>query len=75
MFGHFATLRMYDFHYNEVFGKYENHAKLLFTDIESLFIAHKMSMKTFGRTKKSFGPSVHPKDLEYYDLKNRKVIR
>lgn len=67
---------MYDFHYNEIKKKYDSKAKLLFTDTDSLTyeIEAKDVYKDFWADKGNFDNSDYPKDNQYYDSTNKKVI-
>ena len=67
---------MYDFHYNYFKLKYEEKAKLLFTDTDSLFyeIETKDAYKNFWVNKNMFDNSDYPTDSPYHDVKNKNVI-
>ena len=67
---------MYDFHYNYVKQKYNDKAKLLFTDTDSLTyeIETKDVYKDFWQDKNKFDNSDYPKDSKFYDETNKKVI-
>ena len=67
---------MYDFHYNYVKGRYNNKAKLLFTDTESLCyeIETKDIYKELWEDKQLFDNSDYPKDSLYFSVENKKVI-
>ena len=67
---------MYDFHYNYVKSKYNNKAKLLFTDTDSLCyeIETKDIYKELWEDKQLFDNSDYPKDSPYFSVENKKVI-
>ena len=67
---------MYDFHYNYIKKKYEDKAKLLFTDTDSLTyeIEAKDVYQDFWKDKHRFDNSDHPQDSTYFDTTNKNVI-
>ena len=67
---------MYDFHYIYIKQKYNNKAKLLFTDTDSLTYEIKTTdvYKDFWNDKNKFDSSDYSKDSKFYDEKNKKVI-
>ena len=67
---------MYDFHYNYIKKKYENKAKLLFTDTDSLTYEIKVEdvYQDFWNDKDKFDNSDYPKSSQYYDDTNKKRI-
>ena len=67
---------MYDFHYNYIKQKYNDNAKLLFTDTDSLTYEIETTdvYKDFWNDKNKFDSSDYPKDSKFYDEKNKKVI-
>ena len=67
---------MYDFHYNYVKSRYNNKAKLLFTDTDSLCyeIEAKDIYKELWEDKQLFDNSDYPQDSPYFSAKNKKVI-
>jgi len=78
-----AKIGMYDFHYNQMIGKYgEDKVKLLFTDTDSFcyevetedIYADMATAKEFKVNGKSiFDTSNYPKDHPLYSLANKKV--
>ena len=64
------------FHYNYVKSRYNNKAKLLFTDTDSLCyeIETKDIYKELWEDKQLFDNSVYPKDSLYFSVENKKVI-
>ena len=68
---------MYDFHYNYVKSRYNNKAKLLFTDTDSLGyeIETRDVYKELREDKQLFDNSDYPKDSLYFSAENKKVIR
>ena len=64
----FSKTLMYDFHYNYIKSRYNNKAKLLFTDSDSLCY----EIKT--KDKQLFDNSDYPKDSLYFSVENKKVI-
>ena len=66
---------MYDFHYNYIKNKYDNRAKLLFTDTDSLTyeIETEDVYKDFWNDKDMFDNSNYPENLPYYCNVNKKV--
>ena len=67
---------MYDFHYNYIKKKYEDKARLLFTDIDSLTyeIEAEDVYKDFWNDKDKFDNSDYPESSPYFDKTNKKVI-
>ena len=67
---------MYDFHYNHIKNKYNEKAKLLFTDTDSLcyYIQTKDIYKDMKKDKQLFDTSDYPKDHKLYSEKNKKVL-
>ena len=67
---------MYDFHYNYIKKRYNNKAKLLFTDTDSLCyeIETKDIYKDLWEDKQLFDNSNYPKDSPYFSVENKKVI-
>ena len=64
------------FHYNYVKSRYNNKAKLLFTDTDSLCyeIETKDIYKELREDKQLFDNSDYPKDSLYFSVENKKVI-
>ena len=67
---------MYDFHYNYIKQKYDNKAKLLFTDTDSLTyeIEARDVYSDFWNDKDKFDNSDYPESSPYFDKTNKKVI-
>ena len=67
---------MYDFHYNYIKSKYDDKAKLLFTDTDSLMYEIETSdaYKDFFSDKEKFDNSDYPKDSPFHYMTNKKVI-
>ena len=67
---------MYDFHYNYIKKKYEDKAKLLFTDTDSLTyeVGADDVYQDFFNDKQMFDNSDYPQDSPYFDKSNKKVI-
>ena len=67
---------MYDFHYNYIKKKYNNRAKLLFTDTDSLTyeIETVDAYKDFWTDKDMFDNSDYPESTPYYCNANKKII-
>ena len=67
---------MYDFHCNYIKKKFGSKAKLLFTVTDSLTyeIEAKYVYKDFWGDKDKFHNSDYPKDSQYYDPTNKKVV-
>ena len=67
---------MYNFHYNYIKKKYNDKAKLLFTDTDSLTYEIECNdlYKDFWSDKDKFDFSKYPENSEFYDNKNKKVI-
>ena len=67
---------MYDFHYNYIKKKYNNRARLLFTDMDSLTyeIEAEDVYKDFCNNKDMFDNSDYPESSPYYCNANKKII-
>ena len=67
---------IYDFHYKYIKSKYGNRAKLLFTDTDPLTyeIQTEDAYKDFWVDKDKFDNSDYPKESQFYDGSNKKVI-
>ena len=67
---------MYDFHYDYIKKKYNDKAKLLFTDTDSLTyeIETEYVYKDFWTDKDKFNNSECPENSPYFDKSNKKVI-
>ena len=67
---------MYDFHHNYIKKLYNDKAKLLFTDTDSLTheIETEDAYKDFWSDKDKFDNSEHPENSPYFDKSNKKVI-
>ena len=67
---------MYDFHYNYIKHKYDNKAKLLVTDTDSLTyeIETKDAYADFWKNKDKFDNSDYNKESPFYNAVNKKVI-
>ena len=67
---------MYDFYYNYIKKKYNDKAKLLFTDTDSLTyeIEIEDGYKGFWSDKDKFDDSEYPENSPYFDKSNKKVI-
>ena len=67
---------MYDFHYNYIKQKYDNKAKLLFTDTDSLTYEIQTDdvYADFWPDKDRFDNSDHNKESPFYNTANKKVI-
>ena len=67
---------MYDFHYNYIKKKYNDKAKLLFTDTDSLTyqIEAEDVYKDFWADKDMFDNSDYPESSPYYNNANKKII-
>lgn len=67
---------MYDFHYNYIKRKYDDKARLLFTDTDSLTyeIEAEDVYKDFQKDKSMFDNSDYPENSPFYDKSNKKVI-
>ena len=67
---------MYDFHYNYIKKKYNNRAKLLFTDTDSLTYETETvdAYKDFWTDKDMFDNSDYPENSPYYCNTNKKII-
>ena len=73
---HLSKTLMYDFHYNYVKKRYDDRAKLLFTDTDSLTyeIETEDVYKNFWNDKDMFDNSDYPENSPYYCNANKKVI-
>ena len=67
---------MYDFHYNYIKKRYNNKAKLLFTDTDSLCyeIETQDIYEELWQDRNLFDNSDYPKDGKFFDSTNKKVI-
>ena len=67
---------MYNFHYNYIKKKYNDKAKLLFTDTDSLTyeIETEDAYKDFWSDKDKFDNNEYPENSPYFDKSNKKVI-
>ena len=67
---------MYDFHYNYIKQKYNDKAKLLFTDTDSLTyeIETGDAYKDFWKDKNKFDDSDYPAESQFFDKTNKNVI-
>ena len=67
---------MYDFHYNYIKKNYENKAKLLFTDTDSLTfeIEAEDVYKDFWKDREMFDNSDYDENSLFHDKTNKKVI-
>ena len=67
---------MYDFHYNYIKKNYENKAKLLFTDTDSLTyeIEAEDVYQNFWNNKEMFDNSDYNENSLFFDKTNKKVI-
>ena len=67
---------MYDFHYNYIKQKYDNKAKLLFTDTDSLTyeIQRDDVYADFWKNKDRFDNNDYNKESPFYNTANKKVI-
>ena len=65
---------MYDFHHNYIKKKYNNKAKLLFKDTDSLTyeIETEDVYKDFWSDKDKFDNSKYPENSPYFDKLNKK---
>ena len=72
----FSKTLMYDFHYNYIKKKYNDRAKLLFTDTDSLTyeIETVDAYKDFWTDKDMFDSSDYPENSPYYCNTNKKII-
>ena len=73
---HLSKTLMYDFHYNYIKKKYNNRARLLFTDTDSLTyeIEAEDVSKDFWNDKDMFDNSDYPESSPYYCNVNKKII-
>ena len=67
---------MYDFHYNYIKHKYDNKAKLLFTDTDSLTYEIETTdvYLDFWNDTEKFDNSDYPENSPYFNKTNKKVI-
>ena len=67
---------MYDFHYNYIKKRYNNKAKLLFTDTDSLCyeIETQDIYEELWQDRNLFDNSDYPKDSKFFDSTKKKVI-
>ena len=72
----FSKTLMYDFHYNYIKKKYNDRAKLLFTDTDSLIyeIETVDAYKDFWTDKDMFDNSDYPENSPYHCNTNKKII-
>ena len=73
---HISKTLMYDFHYNYIKQKYNNKAKLLFTDTDSLTCKIEANdvYKDFWNDRNKFDNSDYPENSPYFNKSNKKVI-
>ena len=66
---------MYEFYYKYIRTKYNNHAKLLFTDTDSLNFEIEANdiYEYFYEDKELYGFSDYGKDSKFFDSVNKKV--
>ena len=71
-----SKMLMYEFHYNYIKKKYNNRARLLFTDTDSLTyeIEAEDVYKDFWNDKDMFDNSDYPESSPYYCNANKKII-
>ena len=71
-----SKMLMYNFHYNYIKRKYNNRARLLFTDTDSLTyeIEAEDVYKDFWNDKDMFDNSDYPESSPYYCNVNKKII-
>ena len=71
-----SKMLMYDFHYNYIKKKYNNRARLLFTDTDSLTyeIEAEDIYNDFWNDKDMFGDSDYPESSPYYYNVNKKIM-
>ena len=71
-----SKMLTYDFHYNYIKKKYNNRARLLFTDTDSLTyeIEAEDVYKDFWNDKDMFDNSNYPESSPYYCNANKKII-
>ena len=65
---------MYDFHYNYIKKKYNDKAKLLFTDTDSLTYEIETEDAYISSNKEKFYNSKYPENSPYSDKSNEKII-
>ena len=71
-----SKMLMYDFHYNYIKKKYDNRARLLFTDTDILTyeIEAEDIYKDFWNDKDMFDNNDYPESSPYYCNVNKKII-
>ena len=71
-----SKMLMYDFHYNYIKKNYNNRARLLFTDMESLTYEREAEdvYKDFWNDKDMFDNSDYPESSPYYCNVNKKSL-
>ena len=71
-----SKILMYNFHYNYVKKKYNDKAKLLFTDTDSMTykIETEDTYKDFWSDKDKFDNSEYPENSPYFNKSNKNVI-
>ena len=71
-----SKTQLSDFHYNYIKKKYNNRARLLFTDMDSLIyeIEAEDTYKDFWNDKDMFDNSDYPESSPYYCNVNKKII-
>ena len=71
-----SKMLMYDFHYNYIKKKYNNRARLLFTNTDSLTYEIEVEdvYKDFWKDKDMFDNSDYPESSSYYCNVNKKII-
>ena len=67
---------MYEFYYKYIGTKYNNHAKLLFTDTDSLNFESEANdvYEDFYKDKDLFDFNDYAKDSKFFDSVNKKVV-
>ena len=65
---------MYDFHHHYVKHRYGKKAKLLFADADSLCYETESIYRELWEDRNLFGNSDYPKESQFFDLTNMKVI-
>lgn len=67
---------MYDFHHNNIKGKYHDMAKLLLTDTDNLIyqIETEDVYNDFSADNNEFNYSEYPENSQVFDETNKKVI-
>ena len=71
-----SKMLMYDFHYNDIKKKYNNRARLLFTDTDSFIyeIEDEDIYNDFWNDKGMFNDSDYPESSPYYCNVNKKSL-